>query len=106
MAESMPPEDVVRLLDQIFSTFDGLAETYHLEKIKTIGDAYMVASGLLKSDPQHAENLARMALAMRDEIATLTKTRRFPFELGSTSARLSPESSAAASSSTTSGATR
>jgi adenylate cyclase len=69
MAESMPPEDVVRLLDEIFSTFDRLAAEYHLEKIKTIGDAYMVASGLLESDPQHAENLARMALAMRDEIA-------------------------------------
>ena len=40
-----------------------------LEKIKTIGDAYMVASGLLGPDPQHADNLARMALAIRNEIA-------------------------------------
>ena len=69
MAESMSPEEVVRLLDGIFSSFDRLAVEYRLEKIKTIGDAYMVASGLLEPNPDHAENLARMALAMRDEIA-------------------------------------
>ena len=69
MTESMPPEDVVRMLDEIFSRFDELAAENRLEKIKTIGDAYMVASGLLERDPSHAENLARMALAMRDEIA-------------------------------------
>jgi adenylate cyclase len=69
MAESMSPEEVVRMLDGIFSSFDRLAVEHRLEKIKTIGDAYMVASGLLETDPDHAENLARMALAMRDEIA-------------------------------------
>ena len=69
MAESMAPADVVGLLNDIFSSFDDLASRYGLEKIKTIGDAYMVASGLLGDDPRHAENIARMALAMQDEIA-------------------------------------
>ncbi len=68
MVEGMAPHEVVRLLDGIFSTFDGLAAAHGLEKIKTIGDAYMVASGLLDSDPSHPKRLAEMALAMRDEI--------------------------------------
>jgi adenylate cyclase len=82
MAETMPPEEVVRLLDEIFSTFDGLAERHHLEKIKTIGDAYMVASGLLEPDPNHAGNLARMALAMRDEIAARTDGEAIALRIG------------------------
>ena len=69
MSEQMEPNEVVRLLDEIFRTFDGLTSAYGLEKIKTIGDAYMVASGLLDSEPTHPERLADMAIAMRDEIA-------------------------------------
>jgi adenylate cyclase len=68
MSESMRPDEVVRMLDEIFSVFDELASNYGLEKIKTIGDAYMVASGLLSSNPHHAEDLAAMALAMLAEI--------------------------------------
>ena len=68
MAEAMSPSDVVGLLNDIFSSFDELALRYGLEKIKTIGDAYMVASGLLGDDPRHAEYIARMALEMQEEI--------------------------------------
>jgi guanylate cyclase len=68
MSERATPDEVVRLLDDVFSTFDELATRYGLEKIKTIGDAYMVASGLLDSEPTHSERLADMALAMREEI--------------------------------------
>jgi len=68
LSESMAPDDVIRLLNDVFTSFDELALHYRLEKIKTIGDAYMVASGLLQTDPGHAEAIARMALAMRDEI--------------------------------------
>ncbi|MEX2555478.1 MAG: adenylate/guanylate cyclase domain-containing protein [Actinomycetota bacterium] len=82
MAETMPPDDVVRLLDEIFSAFDRLAAEYRLEKIKTIGDAYMVASGLLEADPQHAENLARMALAMQNEIMTRSQDSRITLRIG------------------------
>ena len=67
MAERVTPHEVVRLLDRIFSRFDALALELGLEKIKTIGDAYMVASGLLEPRRDHAEDLARMALAMQDE---------------------------------------
>jgi class 3 adenylate cyclase len=67
MAERITPHEVVRLLDRIFSRFDALALEHGLEKIKTIGDAYMVASGLLEPRRDHAEDLARMALAMQDE---------------------------------------
>ena len=68
LSERMAPHDVVRLLDEVFSSFDALAVEYGLEKIKTIGDAYMVASGLLDPRGDHAEDLARMAIAMRVEV--------------------------------------
>ena len=67
MSERITPHEVVRLLDRIFGRFDELALDHGLEKIKTIGDAYMVASGLLEPKPDHAEELARMALAMQEE---------------------------------------
>jgi adenylate cyclase len=65
LSETMSPEDLVRLLDGVFTAFDELAGRHHLEKIKTIGDAYMVASGLLEPRPSHAEDLAHMALSMQ-----------------------------------------
>jgi adenylate cyclase len=68
LAETMAPDDVIRLLDDVFCTFDLMAERFGLEKIKTIGDAYMVASGLLDDKPDHAGRLAEMALAMQAEI--------------------------------------
>jgi adenylate cyclase len=71
LSESMAPEDVVRLLDRAFTVFDGLAEEHHLEKIKTIGDAYMAASGLLEPREHHQEGLAEMALAMQREVRGL-----------------------------------
>jgi adenylate cyclase len=67
MSETMAPEDIVRLLNDVFSRFDDLAADHGLEKIKTIGDAYMVASGLWGRGDRHAEDLARMALAMQQE---------------------------------------
>ncbi len=71
MSEAMSPEDIVRLLNEVFTVFDGLAATHGLEKIKTIGDAYMVASGLLQPGERHAEDLARMALDMQREARRL-----------------------------------
>jgi len=63
-AEHLPPAEVVGLLDRLFSHFDTLAERYDLEKIKTIGDAYMVAAGVPTSRPDHAQALANLALDM------------------------------------------
>lgn len=61
--------DVVNLLNHIFSAFDYLAELHGLEKIKTIGDAYMVVGGIPVHRPDHAEAIAEMALDMRTAIA-------------------------------------
>ncbi|MBE9185791.1 HAMP domain-containing protein [Microcoleus sp. LEGE 07076] len=58
------PMQLVAGLNQIFSAFDQLTEKYGLEKIKTIGDAYMVVGGLPVSRPDHCEAIANMALDM------------------------------------------
>ena len=58
------PEALVTLLNDIFSRFDALVEADGLEKIKTIGDAYMVVAGLPASRDDHAQAIARLALAM------------------------------------------
>jgi class 3 adenylate cyclase len=61
------PERVVRVLADLFTAFDRLAARHGLEKIKTVGDAYMVAGGLPVARPDHAEAVAEMALAVREE---------------------------------------
>jgi len=66
LAERMSPQDLVTMLNELFSGFDGLVEKYGLEKIKTIGDCYMVAAGVPTSRPDHAVALASLALDMRD----------------------------------------
>jgi len=63
-SERLPPAEVVGYLDRLFSCFDELAERYRLEKIKTIGDCYMVAAGVPIPRPDHARALALMALDM------------------------------------------
>jgi adenylate cyclase len=63
-SERLPPTEVVGYLDHLFSHFDELAERWGLEKIKTIGDCYMVAAGVPTPRPDHAHALALMALDM------------------------------------------
>jgi adenylate cyclase len=63
--ERTAPERVVGVLNDIFSAFDALADRFGLEKIKTIGDAYMVAAGLPEPRTDHAEAMADLALEMR-----------------------------------------
>jgi class 3 adenylate cyclase len=65
----MPPHEVVELLDAIFSDFDLLAERHGLEKIKTIGDAYMIAGGIPTPRPDHVSAVAEMGLSMWDVAA-------------------------------------
>ena len=72
-AAVMAPDDLVRLLDRIFSAFDRLVDAEGVEKIKTIGDAYMVAGGLPELRADHLQAVARTALAMRNEIATIAQ---------------------------------
>lgn len=66
----LAPTTLVNFLNDIFSHFDQLAEDHGLEKIKTIGDAYMVVGGLPLPRPDHPQAIARMALDMQRTIAT------------------------------------
>lgn len=67
-ASRLSPADLVIFLNRIFSAFDQLTDRFGTERIKTIGDSYMVAVGVTEARPDHAEAGARMALAMLDEI--------------------------------------
>lgn len=75
---------MVELLNEAFSFFDSLLDKYGVEKIRTIGDSYMVASGVPKGRPDHAQALVRMALDMRDFIAghTFRNGRQVSFRIG------------------------
>ena len=66
LAQRLPPAELVGLLDRLFSRFDELVERHGLEKIKTIGDCYMVAAGVPVPRPDHARATALLALDMRD----------------------------------------
>ncbi|MBZ9786411.1 tetratricopeptide repeat protein [Psychroflexus sp. CAK57W] len=65
-AENSPPEKLVESVDLYFSEFDKIMEKYKLEKIKTIGDAYMCAAGLPEQTENHAELMAQAALDIID----------------------------------------
>ncbi len=72
LARKLGPDRIVELLNQIVSEFDRLAMRHGVEKIKTIGDAYMAVAGLPERTPDHTERLARMAL---DMLATVDRVR-------------------------------
>jgi len=76
MSEQLPPAELVAMLNKIFSMFDQLAEKHGLEKIKTIGDEYMAASGLPMPRPDHAEAMAEMALDMLAVIERFNTKRK------------------------------
>ncbi len=69
LTEQMSPNQMVGLLNTIFSWFDSFSEKYGLEKIKTIGDAYMVVGGLTRDNQDYVASIADMALEMRDLVA-------------------------------------
>lgn len=71
-AAKMEPEELVAFLNRVFSRFDALAQEYSLEKIKTIGDAHMLAGGLPEPRSDHASACARMALDMVQVCADLS----------------------------------
>ena len=77
LTESLSPEQMVSLLNTIFSSFDELCEKYGVEKIKTIGDAYMVVGGLSRERPDYTCDIADMALEMREFVASHTELSRF-----------------------------
>ncbi len=69
MSASMTPTELVELLNEVYSHFDALVEKYDLEKIKTIGDCYMVAAGVPRRRADHALVITRLALDIRDYVA-------------------------------------
>ncbi len=75
------PKELVELLNRIFSQFDALAERHGLEKIKTIGDAYMVVGGLPTPTPTHVSAIADMALDIQNAITQFTTQAGLPIQL-------------------------
>ncbi|MCB0193443.1 MAG: adenylate/guanylate cyclase domain-containing response regulator, partial [Anaerolineae bacterium] len=71
LSSHIPPTELVNILNEIFSKLDHLTEKHNLEKIKTIGDAYMVVGGLPTPRADHAQAIADMALEMQDAITQL-----------------------------------
>ena len=70
LAQRLPPAEMIRILDHLFSDIDMLVERHGLEKIKTIGDCYMAAAGVPNQHPDHAYKAALLALEMREVLAT------------------------------------
>ena len=66
LSSRLDAREVVGLLDRLFTSFDELVDRHDVEKIKTIGDCYMVAAGVPRRRPDHAQALAKVALEMRD----------------------------------------
>ena len=64
-----PPDEIVNMLNDLFRRFDAIAHRLGIEKIKTIGDAYMAVAGLPTAYPDHARRMAEMALNMIEEVA-------------------------------------
>jgi len=81
IASDSPPTALIGLLNRIFSAFDQLSEQYGLEKIKTIGDAYMVVGGVPEFKPDHIAAIADMALAMQVAISQFRSDRGDPIQI-------------------------
>jgi PAS domain S-box-containing protein len=81
LATRISPNELVNVLNQIFSSFDMLADQLGLEKIKTIGDAYMVVGGLPTAREDHAEAIAEMAIAMQRVVTQFKRDDNESFRL-------------------------
>lgn len=86
-AEALPPEKLVQTVDLYFSEFDRIMDEFGIEKIKTIGDSYMCASGLPILDKAHAQNMIEAAKAMLEHVNKLKEVHavdqaRFDIRIG------------------------
>jgi class 3 adenylate cyclase len=73
IASSMPPQKLVAELNDIFRNFDAIIDNYHLEKMKTIGDSYLVAGGLPMESDDHAVKIVSAALEMQNFLKARSK---------------------------------
>jgi len=71
ISQELPPERVIDFLSKIFAAFDRLAAEHGVEKIKTIGDAYMVAAGIPEAQSDHASRIAELAMRMLEAVKTI-----------------------------------
>jgi class 3 adenylate cyclase len=76
LSASMSPAELVNVLNDVFTVFDGLVERHGLEKVKTIGDAYMVVGGLPEPSTDHTERVAAMALELAREVGRIEAAAR------------------------------
>ncbi len=81
MSSQLSPDDLIIMLNDVFSTLDELAEKHKLEKIKTIGDAYMVVGGLPTPREDHAEAIADMALDIKEVIGNFKRLNGDPLSM-------------------------
>jgi adenylate cyclase len=83
LSRRLSPPDLIRLLDEIFSRFDRMAQRHSMSKIYTIGDAYMAVGGMNRGDEgtDHAENAAHFALAIQAEIQKMLAETGYPIAL-------------------------
>jgi adenylate cyclase len=76
IADKMPPDDLVKELDDCFIAFDGVIEKYNLEKIKTIGDSYMCAGGIPTPDETHVLKIVKAGLEIQQYVASYNERRQ------------------------------
>jgi class 3 adenylate cyclase/PAS domain-containing protein len=81
LSARMSASELVALLNEVFSICDRLVDRYELEKIKTIGDAYMVVGGIGSGGSDHPERVASMALDMIDALGQMTTSGGFPLQI-------------------------
>ncbi len=80
MSSTMDAAELVSLLNDVFGVFDGLVAASGLEKVKTIGDAYMIVGGMPVWEPDHLERLATLALSIAAEVGNHARARRLGVE--------------------------
>jgi class 3 adenylate cyclase len=81
LSETLTPEELVQLLDTMFRAFDELCDRRGIEKIKTVGDAYMAVAGLPNADDDHAASMAELALDMQRTVTALSSSWPSPISM-------------------------
>jgi class 3 adenylate cyclase len=76
LSASMSPHELVSVLNEVFTVFDSLVDRYGLEKVKTIGDAYMVVGGLPERSDDHPERVTAMALDLAESVGRIEAATR------------------------------
>jgi class 3 adenylate cyclase len=76
LSASLSPQELVGILNEVFTVFDGLVDRYGLEKVKTIGDAYMVVGGMPERSDDHPERVTAMALDLADSVGRIGAATR------------------------------